>query len=312
MTGHPSLREALDQYLSLRRALGFKLKATGRLLGQFVDYLDAQRATTLTVADALAWARLPVGASTTWHAIRLSMVRGFAVYLHGLDPTVAVPPTDLLRHGNDRVTPYLYSETEIRALITAAGALRPTFRAATYQTLIGLLAVSGIRIGEAIALDTDDLDPADGGQLLIRCTKFGKDRLVALHPSTTRALLDYRTLCDQHHPHPRCPALLVSTVGTRMHHSNIGLVFNRLTAQTGITRRSPSCRPRIHDVRHSFAVATLTDWYRTGADVPALMPRLATYLGHTDPKNTFWYCSAAPELMALAGQRLDTHLAGRS
>jgi integrase/recombinase XerD len=311
MTG-PSLREALHQYLALRRALGFKLKATGRLLGQFVDYLDAQEATTLTIEDALAWATLPAGASTTWHAIRLSTLRGFAAYLHGLDPTVAVPPADLLQHGNDRVTPYLYSDTEIRSLLTAAGALRPALRAATYQTLIGLLATSGIRIGEAIALDTADLDTVDGGgQLLIRNTKFGKDRLVPLHPTTTGVLVDYLTLRDQQHPHPKCPALLVSTVGTRLHHSNIGLVFNRLTAQAGITRRSATCRPRIHDVRHSFAVATLTDWYRTGADVPALMPRLATYLGHTDPKNTFWYLSAAPELMALAGQRLDVHLAGR-
>jgi integrase/recombinase XerD len=308
----PSLRELLQQYLTLRRALGFKLKTTGRLLGQFVDYLDAQHVTTVTVEHALRWATLPADASTTWHSIRLSMVRGFAVYLHGLDPAAAVPPADLLRHGNDRVTPYLYSQTEIRALITAAGTLRPAFRAATYQALIGLLAASGVRIGEAIALDTDDLDPADGGHLLIRNTKFGKDRLVPLHPSTTQALLDYRTLRDQRHQHPRCSALLVSTVGTRLHHSNVGLVFNRLTARVGITRRSASCRPRIHDVRHSFAVATLTDWYRTGADVPALMPRLATYLGHTDPKNTFWYLSSAPELMALAGQRLDTHLAGRS
>jgi integrase len=238
------------------------------------------------------------------------MVRGFAVYLHSLDASVAVPPADLLRHGNDRATPYLYSDTEIRALITAAGTLQPGFRAATYQTLIGLLAVSGIRISEAIALDTDDLDTS-GGLLLVRQTKFGKDRLVPLHPSTTRALAGYLNQRDRQHPHPRCPALLVSTAGTRLHHSNIGLVFNRLTTQIGIVARSANCRPRIHDVRHSFAVATLTDWYRNGVDVPAMMPRLATYLGHTDPKNTFWYLSAAPELMALAGQRLDAHLAGQ-
>jgi integrase/recombinase XerD len=249
MTG-PGLRGALHQYLTLRRALGFKLKTTGRLLGQFVEHLDAQGATTFTVADAVAWATAPAGRSSTWHAMRLSMVRGFATYLHGLDATVAVPPTDLLRHGNDRVTPYLYSEVEIRTLLTVAGALRPVFRAVTYQTLIGLLVASGIRIGEAIALDTDDLEPADGGQLLIRNTKFGKDRLVPLHPSTTQALVHYLTLRDQRHPHPRCPALLVSTTGTRLHHSNIGLVFNRLTAQAGITRRSATCRPRIHDVRH--------------------------------------------------------------
>jgi integrase/recombinase XerD len=311
MTGHPPLRQALGEYLSLRRALGFKLATAGRLLGQFVDYLGQQHATTVTIAHALAWATLPPAASTTWHAIRLSMVRGFASYLHSLDATVAVPPADLLRHGPDRATPYLYSDTQIAALLGAAGTLRPAFRAATYQTLIGLLAATGIRISEAIAADTDDLDTTDG-HLLVRHTKFGKDRLVPLHPSTTATLLDYRNRRDQQHPHPRCPALLVSTRGTRLHHANIGLVFDRLTHQAGITRRSATCRPRIHDLRHSFAVATVLDWYRTGADVPAMMPRLATYLGHTDPKNTYWYLSAAPELMALAGQRLDTHLAGRS
>src|SRR6266487_4168274 len=186
MTGHPPLPDALVDYLSLRRALGFKLATADRLLGQFLDYLDQQGAATVTVAHALAWARLPASASTTWHAIRLSMVRGFASYLHSLDPTVAVPPADLLRHGPDRATPYLYSDTEIRALITAAGRLQPGFRAATYQTLIGLLAATGIRICEAIALDTDDLDTT-GGCILVRQTKFGKDRLVPLHPSTTRA-----------------------------------------------------------------------------------------------------------------------------
>jgi integrase/recombinase XerD len=311
MTGHPPLRDALDDYLCLRRALGFKLATAGRVLGQFVDYLDARHATTVTVEDALAWATLPAGGSTTWPAIRLSMVRGFAVYLHSLDAAVPMPPADLLRHGPDRATPYLYSDTEIRALITAAGTLQPGFRAATYQTLIGLLAVSGVRISEAIALDTDDLDTT-GGQLLLRQTKFGKDRLVPLHPSTTEVLLRYRDLRDQQHPNLRCPALLVSTAGTRLHHSNVSLVFARLTGQAGIIRRSATCRPRIHDLRHSFAVATVLDWYRTGADVPAMMPRLSTYLGHTDPKHTFWYLSAAPELMALAGQRLDAHLAGRS
>jgi integrase/recombinase XerD len=311
MTGHPPLRAALGDYLSLRRALGFKLATAGRVLGQFIDYLDGQHATTVTVEDALAWATLPAGGSTTWHAIRLSMVRGFTVYLHSLDAAVPVPPADLLRHGPDRATPYLYSNTEIRALITAAGGLQPGFRAATYQTLIGLLAVSGIRISEAIALDTDDLDTTSG-QLLLRQTKFGKDRLVPLHPSTTETLAGYRNRRGQEHPRPRCPALLISTAGTRLHHSNVSLVFARLTGQAGIVRRSATCRPRIHDLRHGFAVATLLDWYRTGADVPAMMPRLATYMGHSDPKHTFWYLSAAPELMALAGQRLDAHLAGRS
>jgi integrase/recombinase XerD len=311
MNGHPPLRQALADYLNLRRALGFKLASAGRLLGQFIDYLAQHDAPTPTIAHALAWATLPSTASTTWPAIRLSAVRGFATYLNSLDATVPVPPADLLRHGPDRVTPYLYSDNQIRALIAAAGELRPALRAATYQTLIGLLVVSGIRIGEAIALDTDDLDTT-GGLLAVRHTKFGKSRLVPLHPSTVRALTGYENLRDQAQPHPKCPALLVSTTGARLHHSNVGLVFARLTRQAGITPRSAACRPRIHDLRHGFAVATVLDWYRTGADVPAMMPQLATYMGHTDPKNTFWYLSAAPELMALAGERLDAHLAGRS
>jgi integrase/recombinase XerD len=310
MSTHPPLRDALADYLALRHALGFKLANAARLLGQFVDYLDGHGADAPTTDHALAWATLPADASTAWRAIRLSVVRGFAAYLHGIDPTVEVTPAGLLRHGPDRATPYLYSDQQIRALIDAAGRLRPRLRAATYQTLIGLLAVSGIRIGEAIALDTTDLD-VDQGLLVVRHTKFDKSRLVPLHATTVRALTSYLDLRDQLQPHPASPALLVSTTGARLLHANIGRTFARLARQAQITPRSAACRPRIHDLRHSFAVATVLDWYRTDADVPAMLPRLATYLGHTDPKHTFWYLSAAPELMALAGQRLDAHLAGR-
>ena len=308
--GRP-LGEALDDYLALRRALGFKLAAPARLLGQFVSYLEARGTATITTADALAWAVLPAGASPAWQAIRLAAVRGFASYLHGSDPSVQVPPAGLIRRGNDRATPYLYSDADIRAIIAAAAGLRPRFRAATYQALISLLAVSGIRIGEALALDGGDLD-ADGGMLIVRDAKFGKTRLVPLHPSTTAALTRYAALRDEHHPRPAAPALFLSTAGTRLLHSNVGLTFNQLTAQAGLTRRSAACRPRIHDVRHSFTVATVLGWYRDGADVAAMMPRLSTYLGHADPKHTYWYLSAAPELMALAGDKLHAHLQGES
>jgi integrase/recombinase XerD len=258
--GRP-LRDALEDYLALRRALGFRLKTAGRLLGQFVGYLEARGASTITTEDALAWAILPPGASQAWQA--------------------------------------------------AAGTLRPRFRAATYQALISLLAVSGVRIGEALSLDRSDLDD-DQGMLTVRDAKFGKTRLIPLHPSTTGALTRYAALRDEHHPRPAAPALFLSTAGTRLLHSNVGTTFNQLTAQAGLTRRSAACRPRIHDVRHSFAVATVLGWYRDGADVAAMMPRLSTYLGHTDPKHTYWYLSAAPELMALAGDRLHAHLNGES
>ena len=305
--GRP-LRDSLEDYLALRRALGFKLKTAGRLLGQFVGYLEDRGAGTITTEDALAWAVLPPGA---WQAIRLAAVRGFAAYLHGTDPSVQVPPAGLIRRGNDRATPYIYSDAEISAIITAAGALRPEFRAATYQALVSLLAASGLRIGEALSLDRGDLD-GDQGMLTVRDAKFGKTRLVPLHPSATGALTRYSALRDEHHRRPAAPALFLSTAGTRLLHSNVGLTFNQLTAQAGLARRSAACRPRIHDVRHSFAVATVLGWYRDGADVAAMMPRLSTYLGHADPKHTYWYLSAAPELMALAGDRLHAHLQGES
>jgi integrase/recombinase XerD len=309
MTGELSLRQALSDYLTLRRALGFKLHNVARLLGQFVDYLSDQHVQAPTTQIALTWALLPPGASANWQAIRLSAVRGFTAYLHALDPSIEVPPAGLIRSGPCRATPYLYSRAEIDALVTAAGGLRPPLRAATYQVLIKLLAVTGLRIGEAIAADTSDLDIA-GQVLVVRHSKFDTSRLVALHPTTVAALCDYLQLRDQRWPVPVSPALLVSIRGTRLLHSNIGLTFNALAHQVGITRRSASCRPRIHDLRHSFAVATVLDWYRNGLDVGAMMPRLSTYMGHVDPKDTYWYLETAPELMAVAGQRLDAHLAG--
>ncbi|MFJ9483670.1 tyrosine-type recombinase/integrase, partial [Streptomyces mirabilis] len=234
---------------------------------------------------------------------------GDAITKPSRPPATSNDTTVTTNRDQELQLPCLYSEAEILALMREAGGLRPQLRAATYQTLIGLLAVSGLRVGEAIALDGADLD-FDSELLVVRHTKFDKSRLVPLHPSTIEALRRYMDLRDRTRPHPVCPALLVSSTGSRLLHSNIGLVFNRLAGQAGITRRSASCRPRIHDLRHGFAVSTVLDWYREDADVAAMMPRLSTYLGHTDPKHTYWYLSAAPELMALAGQRLDAHLAG--
>jgi integrase len=255
-TAERPLRDALEDYLALRRALGFRLATAGRLLGQFVSYLEARGASTITTADALAWATLPAGASPAWQAIRLSAVRGFAACLHGTDPSAEVPPAGLIRRGNDRATPYIYSGAEISAIIAAAGTLRPRFRAATYQSLISLLAASGVRIGEALSLGRGDLD-ADQGMLTVRDAKFGKTRLIPLHPSATAALTRYAALRDEHHPRPADPALFLSTAGTRLLHSNVSLTFGKLTDQAGLARRSASCRPRIHDVRHSYAVATV-------------------------------------------------------
>jgi integrase/recombinase XerD len=304
------LRDALADYLRIRRALGYKLERAGKLLPQFLDYLEQIGADTVTTERALAWATLPAG-SRRWWAFRLSMVRGFAAYLHTLDPATEVPPKDLLAGRLPRATPYLYADAEIAALLTAAGTLRSSLRVATYRTLIGLLAATGLRVGEAIRLDRGDLD-LQHDLLVVRNSKFGKSREVPLHPSTIRALRDYLRLRDQHQPPPSTPALFVSPASTRLIYCNVHATFRQLRRRAGVQPRSASCRPRIHDLRHTFAIRTLLDGYRDEGDVQSRLSLLSTYLGHVNPDSTYWYLSAAPELLALAGQRLERHLGARS
>jgi integrase len=199
--------------------------------------------------------------------------------------------------------PYLYTAADITALIAQAARLRTPLRPATLQTLIGLLAVTGMRIGEVIALGDGDFDPGQG-MLLVRHAKLGKHRLIPLHPSTVTAVQDYRRLRDQVFPRPASEALLVSAAGTRLLHDNVSVTFTRLARRAGLAARPGGSRPRIHDLRHSFAVATLLDWCRDGGEVAARMPLLSAYLGHADPAGTYWYLHAAPELLAEAARRL--------
>ncbi|MGH2944018.1 MAG: tyrosine-type recombinase/integrase, partial [Solirubrobacteraceae bacterium] len=266
---------------------------------------------TITTRAALEFARLPGSASPNYLSRRLRAVRGFARYLHALDPACEVPPTELLPASKYRPAPYLYRDEEIIALMTAAGGLRPPLRAATFQTLIGLLACTGLRIGEAIRLDRGDVDPAHR-VLTIRDSKFGKSREVLVHQSTVRALADYGERRDRLCPHAQADSFFVSTRGTRLCHPTIYKPFRALLDQAGVKHQSPSRRVRMHDLRHSFAVKTLLGWYRDGGDVAARMPLLSTYLGHVDPAATYWYLSAAPELLGLAADRLELASGGRS
>jgi integrase len=298
-----TLRGHLADYLTLRRALGFHLVRSEKLLVQFLDFCDTTGAENVTVQAALTWATAP-GGSNNWHAYRLGAVRGFACYLHGLDPAHQIPPAGTIPSRPTRATPYLYSDTEISALMEAAGSLRSPLRRATYATLIGLLATTGMRVGEAIAADRDAVDLTDG-IVTIRAAKGGKDRLLPLHPTTTAALADYLRLRDRLTGPADPAALFVSPAGTRLLYCNVHATFARLLRIAGLAPRSAACRPRIHDLRHRFAVATMLDWYRNGADAGAGMVTLSTYLGHADPAATYWYLSAAPELLGLAAGRLD-------
>jgi integrase/recombinase XerD len=304
------LARALDDYLSIRRAMGFKLKNAGGLLAQFVAYLDETGADTVTTDRAVSWAILPQGVDSGWWGRRLSAVRGFAAYLHTIDPATEVPPADLLPMGSCRATPYLYSDGDIDALIAAAITLRAPLRAVTYRTLIGLLAVTGLRIGEALRLDRGDIDWSHG-LLLVRDGKFGKSREIPLHETTVRALENYLHQRDRLHPAPRGPAVFISSTGNRLLYSDAQCTFHHLVVGVGLTARSASCRPRPHDLRHTFAVRTLLDAYRLGGDVGLRLTLLSTYLGHVDPAATYWYLSAAPELLALAAQRLERSIGCR-
>jgi integrase len=306
-----ALRDALGGYLDVRRALGYRLVRPEKLLNQFLDHLDAVGAATITAEAALAWACLPAGAHGTWWAYRLSVVRGFAAHLHTLDPTVEVPATDLLPWRARRASPYLYSQADIATLLTAAESLSTPLRRATIATLIGLLAVTGMRVGEALALDRGDLD-LEHGRLVVRHGKFGKSRELVLHPSTVTALRHYLRDRDRLHPAASSPALLISSAGTRLLYCNVHWTFHRLVQRAGLTPRSASCRPRIHDLRHSFAVNAMLDAYAAGQNGQHRLTLLSTYLGHVDPAATYWYLSASPELLALAAQRLENSTAGGS
>jgi integrase/recombinase XerD len=299
-----TLRAALDDYLRIRRQLGFELKNDERELHGFVDFLDQAGVQHITTDLAVGWARLPVDARPfTWRQ-RLGRVRGFARYLATIDPDSEVPSQDLLPARQQRVAPYVYSEQEIIGLMAAARKLTPPLRAVTCETAIGLMASTGLRIGEALGLDRHDVD-LDDGVLHVRIAKQHREREVPMHPSTTEALRAYVRLRDQLRSSADTPAFFLNMRGGRLGGGSFREVFSRLIREVGLEGHGQRVRPRPHDLRHAFAVRTLLDWHRTGSDVQRQLPRLATFLGHARTQHTHWYLEAVPELLELVGRRLD-------
>jgi len=292
----------VEDYLRLRRALGFKLERHGLVLPQLVAYLEAAGAATVTSELAIAWAGLPKGARPNHWSARLAVVRGFARYLKTIDSATEVPPPGVFPARRHRPTPYLWSQEEIRRLLEGARALRSPLRAATHEALFGLLATTGMRLGEAIGLGRDDVDLV-AGVITIREAKFDRSRLVPLHPTTAEALSRYVARRDRLCLRPRSTAFFLSSAGTALQRSAVDKTLRKITTSLGI--RTATVRPRAHDLRHSFAVATLTGWLRSGVSVDERMAVLSTYLGHVSPADTYWYLSASPELMTLAAERLD-------
>ena len=300
------LRKAVEDYLILRRAMGFKLRDMAIALRHFVSFMEREGAGTITTNLALRWAMQPQQVQPAHWAARLSFVRSFARHLSAIDPQTEIPPQGLLPYHYHRCTPYLYTDDQIRRVINAAWNLPPTtgLRRWTYATLFGLLAVTGLRISEVIALQQDDVDLKEG-ILTIHLTKFKKSRLVPLHLSTTERLKRYASKRDAFYPKDMASRFFLSERGRPLTDCMVRWTFVKLSRQIGLRGLSDHFGPRLHDFRHRFAVTTLLQWYRSGIDVEQRLPLLSTYLGHTHVTDTYWYLRAVPELLALSKDRLE-------
>jgi len=306
-----SLTDALAEYLALRRSLGFKLRQTARELPRFVQFIERQQASAISTKLALEWAQEDLAASSVTHTDRLAMVRRFAAWRSAVDPRTEIPPVRLLVRRYQRPAPYIYSDEEIVKIMSAAADLpsHRGLRGLTFSTMFGLLAVTGMRIGEVVALDRDDVD-LNAGILSVREGKLGKHRLVPIHPTTQQALEHYAARRDAILPGVKLPAFFLNERRRRVSAFSAGENFVTVSRQIGLRPSATESRrgrgPRLHDLRHRFAVATLIDWYRAGADVDREIPKLATYLGHEGPTQVYWYLQAVPQLLELATERCQS------
>lgn len=303
-----ALNRAIAEYVQLRRGLGFNLKRYPVWLREFVAFLNHRKARHITTALAAEFATRDASHGPKTRSMRYQVVRGFARYYHGIDPDSDVPPAGLVRGRARRADPHRYTEKEIHGLLCAARNLPSTYtlRPWTYHCLFGLLAVSGMRVSEARNLLRQDIDWNEG-LLTVRKTKFGKSRLVPLHPSTVDALGSYARRRDRFFARrSRHPGLhfFATRAGTRLHDAYVHRVFWRISQTIGLRATAGGHGPRLHDFRHRFAVETLLRWYHDGQPVDRLLPALSTYLGHVRVSDTYWYLRSTPELMTAAAERL--------
>jgi integrase len=295
----------LDRYLKLRRQLGYKLRVTEILLRNFVRFAQEEGASFITTKLALRWSTQPSN-KPVQSANRLGMVRRFANYVSAHDARTQVPAQKLLPCQFRRRPPYLYRDEEVLQLIRAAYRIASgnELKGATLGTLLGLLAATGMRVGEALALDRENVD-LKRNVLVIQRAKGNKSRLVPLHTSTVQVLQQYARLRDRLFPQPSSPSFFVWERGGRLLHCTVHRWFFLVACEVGLRKPGDRRGPRIHDLRHHFAIRTLLNWYRTDTDVEAHLPELATYLGHVHVRDSYWYLSATPELLKLATLRMQ-------
>lgn len=298
------LSSLLEEYLDIRRALGAKLKDPEWLLRQFVAFVARREATHITVDLALRWACEPQNVSDHYRYRRLAEVRKFAQFVHVADARHQLVPQGLLTCRRHRPQPYIYTTDQIVELMNAAAQLSGHLRPLTHFTMLGLLAATGMRSGEVVRLDRCDVD-LPRGLIAIRNAKFGKSRMVPCHQTTQQALREYAARRDQLLDEGCCEAFFLSDRGTRITQGTLQRTFVGLSRTVGLRNADSSSGPRLQDLRHTFAVATMIRWYREDVDVESRLPHLATWLGHTSIAESYWYLSAVPELMQLSAQKFD-------
>ncbi len=305
------LGQAINDYLAMRRALGFKLLLCGNALVDFASFMHIRDAEYVTIKLALEWAQQRSASKPSTWAQRLGFVREFAKFRIATDPRTEIPASDLLPFVSKRARPYLYSDEEILALLDATSLLAASssagvLRRHTYYCLIGLLSVSGMRISEALNLKVSDVD-LETGVLTLTNSKFGKSRLVPIHCSTLKVLSDYKSARDEYLDIRNFSSdyFFVTHFGGRLDSADVRRNFYSMQKSVGLRREGESRGPRIHDLRHRYAVKVLLQWYRDGEDVERKLPILSTYLGHVKVKDTYWYLTACPELMGQAVKLLE-------
>jgi len=302
-----TIKQALTDYINVRRGLGFQLRKPASLLRNFVEFLQAAGSSYITTNLALRWATQPTQAEPACWAARLGMVRRFAIWYSAIEPRTEIPPANLLPYHHRRKPPHIYTDEEIDRILHRTRQLPSSrgLRARTFTTLFGLLVAAGMRVNEVVSLDRRDVD-LDLGILHIRRTKFRNSRYVPVHATTVTALKQYAEIRDRLFPAPSTPAFFVSERGRRISVNTADYNFAKVSQQVGL--RMPAKYhgrgPRLHDLRHRFATRTLIQWYRAGLDVERELPKLSTYLGHVHVNDTYWYLEAVPELLQLATERL--------
>ncbi len=307
MTPEPTMLSLVRDYLAFRRQLGFSLDTAGEELLLFGRYADRTgHRGPLTIELAVRWAKLPASAKPEYWAWRLHAIRMFAQHRALEDPRTEVPPAGLLGRMYRRAQPHIYSAGQVDALLRAARRLKRRMRPHTCVAFFGLLAATGLRVGEALGLKREHVDLKTGVLTVVK-SKFSKRRLVPLHPSATEAMRRYVGKRDRIHPCPRSDAFFLSDLGTALTYQRVTVTFRTLRRQLGWQPSSGGAAPRLHDLRHTFVVRALLRWYEAGADVNEKIAALATYLGHANVTSTYWYLTAVPELMAATTRRFERY-----